>query len=395
MDAMTETIESLKLQLEQLQELRNNNVLGEPAFDEGKAKIERKILDLVLHAKSDASPAPIPVASRPRPTRLLMAVVGACIVAIAALGYWYTGSPNAAGRGPVANASGAIGNNQPHATDFDQIAAMTERLATRMKEKPDDAEGWAMLARSYSVLGRHPEALVAYEKAVALRKDDSVLLADYADSLAIKNNRKLTGEPMRLVERALKLDPRNIKALAMAGTDAFERKDFRGAVKFWEQAVQTGPADSPIVQQVESSLDEARALAGLGVDIKSVGANVGVAAPSSAFVSGTVTLAPGFRDKVQPGDTVFVFARAVEGSRMPLALVRKQVKDLPFQFTLDDSTAMSPDSKISSTQKVIVGARVSKSGNAKPQPGDLSGQPLPVALGLTGLKLEIKEQVTQ
>jgi cytochrome c-type biogenesis protein CcmH len=140
---------------------------------------------------------------------------------------------------------------------------MTDRLAQRLKGQPQDAEGWAMLARSYSVLGRHPEAIAAYQKAVALGKEDANLLADYADSLAVKNNRVLAGEPLKLVERALKLEPHNLKALSMAGSEAFNRQDYAKAVQFWQQVVEFGPMDTPMVQQIAPSLEQARQLAGV------------------------------------------------------------------------------------------------------------------------------------
>jgi cytochrome c-type biogenesis protein CcmH len=110
-------------------------------------------------------------------------------------------------------------------------------------------------------------------------------------------------------------------------------------------------------------------------------------------VSGIVTLAPGLKDQVAPDETLFVFARAVDGPRMPLSILRKRVKDLPLQFTLDDSLAMSPDAKLSSVSQVIVGARISKSGNAMPQPGDLQGQAPPARVGSNDLKIEISERV--
>ncbi len=400
---MDNPIDAIKRQLAQLKELHESGVLSQPQYEEGKTTLERRLLDLVL---SGVTVPVVPVesvvqtlapdASRTaaRPSGLLVAALVAGIVAIAAAGYWWKGSPaltsqpmaQAPGAGTTEGTSGAA-----HATDSEQIAAMTEKLAARMKEQPDDAEGWAMLARSYSVLGKHPEALKAYEKAVGLRKDDATLLADYADSLAVKNNRALDGEPMKQVERALKLDPRNLKALSLAGTHAFNKKDYAGAVRNWEKVVQFGAADNTLVQQIQPGLAEARSLAGLpAVPSLDPGKD---AVPAGATVSGTVTLAPELRKLAQPEDTVFVFARAAAGSKMPLAILRKQVKDLPLQFTLDDSMAMTPANAISGVPQVIVGARVSKSGNAMPQPGDLSGQTGAIKVGATGLKLEIKETV--
>jgi cytochrome c-type biogenesis protein CcmH len=325
----------------------------------------------------------------------MMAGLAVTVVALAGLGYWWKGSPDLAGSAATQAAAGGTAESPatPHATNSDQIAAMTDKLAARLKDQPNDAEGWSMLARSYSVLGKHPEALKAYEKALSLRKDDATLLADYADALAVKNNRSLAGEPMKLIERALKLEPGNLKALALAGTYSFDKKDYAAAVKYWEKAAQTGGPDNPMVQQMLPGLAEARDLAGLPAASGPLDATPKPSAAGGKTVSGSVSLAPALLKQVSPEDTVFIFARASEGSRMPLAILRKQVKDLPIQFSLDDSMAMAPANKLSGAAKVVVGARVSKSGNAMPQPGDFSGQTVAVAVGATALKIEIKDAV--
>jgi cytochrome c-type biogenesis protein CcmH len=407
---MNNTIEALKQKLAQLKQLHASGVLPDEKFEEGKSALERQILDLVLSgaptraapqtaAPAKATPADGAVVGTAKPSGLLMAGLAVGVVAIAAAGYFWKGTPTPQqGEAEQPQMLSADGKPAPHATGADQIAAMTEKLAQRLKEKPDDVEGWSMLARSYSVLGRHADALKAYEKASNLRKDDPTLLADYADSLAVNNNSNLEGEPMKLVDRALHLDPKNLKALYLAGTYAFNKKDYTSAITFWEKLVQVGPPGNVYATQVEPAIVEARNLAGLPPAAKPLDAapkaNAGTpAAAANATVSGTVTLSAALAKQAQPEDTVFVFARAAEGSRMPLAIMRKQVKDLPISFTLNDSMAMSPASALSTASKVIVGARVSKSGNAMPQPGDLAGQSTPVSVGASGLKIEIKEAV--
>lgn len=399
---MTNTIESLKQKLDQLKELHAGGTLPDASFAEGKAALERQILDLVLNGTPVNVAAPAPVASKVaapaaggKPSKLMLTGIVMGVVAIAVAGYLWKGVP-----GPVQveaeqpQMTSADGKPAPHATTTDQIAAMTDKLAQRLKDKPDDVEGWSMLARSYSVLGRHADALKAYEKASNLRKDDPTLLADYADSMAVNNNSNLEGEPMKLVERALKLDPKNLKALYLAGTYDFNKKDYAGAVKIWEKLAEVGPPGNVFVAQVESAIAEARNLAGLPPAAKPLdGAPKANAA--SGTVSGTVTLSAALAKQAQPEDTVFVFARPVEGSRMPLAILRKQVKDLPLSFNLNDSMAMSPSTALSSVSKVIVGARISKSGNAMPQPGDLSGQSGAVNVGATDVRIEIKDAVKQ
>jgi cytochrome c-type biogenesis protein CcmH len=253
------------------------------------------------------------------------------------------------------------------------------------------------------VLGRHADALPAFKQALALKPDDPNLLTDYADALAVVNGRNLEGEPSKLIARALELDPNNLKALSLAGTAAYLRKDFAGALRHWDKLAQVAP-DSDFVRQIQRGIDEARRLAGTpapqaqapGVRAPQAPATTpGATASATASVSGSVTLAKSLADKAKPDDAVYVFARAAEGSRVPLAILRKQVKDLPLQFTLDDSMAMSPAAKLSGAPKVIVGARVSKSGGALAQPGDLQGLSAPVAVGSSGLAIEIKDVVGQ
>lgn len=376
---MTHDLNTLKQQLLQLRELHTAGALPRDQYDTARAPLEQRLLELVM-----SQPAPA------RSSRRLVAGVAALVVLVAAAGYWWTGSPGqlAGGADNTRANPHTSGDVAPHATDAEQMAAMVDALAERLKDDPKNAEGWAMLARSYTVIGRQADALKAYERAVALRRDDADLLADYADALALKNQRQLAGEPMKWVERALKADPRNLKALALAGTHAYERKDYKGAVRYWQQLTDYGTPDNELVQQIAPGLAQAREQAGLPA-----AAMKSPATALSTSVSGTVTLAPALARQASPDDTVFIYARDAQGSRLPLAILRKQVRDLPLRFTLDDSLAMSPAAKLSGARQVIVEARVSKSGEARAQPGDLSGQTVPVSPGATSLTLEIRDTV--
>lgn len=263
---MSDSIEGLRQQLQQLQEQYSTGALPKESYDAEKAALERRLLDQVMAAPPQEGDA-----------RWMFAGIATVALVVVAAGYWWTGSrstpigttaampgmPAMSARSTQpASIAPAMAGSAPHGTETGQVASMVERLAQRLKDQPQDAEGWAMLARSYSVLGRHPEALKAYEKALALRKDDANLLADYADSLAVQNNRVLAGEPLKLVTRALKLEPRNLKALSMAGSEAFDRQDYKQAIQYWQQVVEFGPPDSPMVQQVKPGLEQARQLAG-------------------------------------------------------------------------------------------------------------------------------------
>ena len=389
---MTASLQALNVQLQQLKGLLDSGVLSTDQYEESKAKLEQRIL-----AAATGNTAPAHIAAAPsaeRPSARMLALITSFVLVVSVAGYLWKRSagPMVAATEQAQGATAAEITAEQQAAS-EQIAAMVDKLAQRMKEQPNDPEGWTMLARSYSVLGRNEEALQAYSKALALRKDDPGLLADYADALAVKNNRSLEGEPIKLVERALKLDPKNLKALSLSGAYAYDRKDFAGAVRQWEKVVQFGPADNAFVQQFGPAIEEARALAGMPPAAKPRDTSPKGPAGAASSVSGRVSLSPALAQLASPEDTVFVFARPAPGAGMPLAVMRKQVKDLPFEFTLDDSMAMSPANALSAASAVVVSARISKTGNALPQPGDLSGQTAQVKVGAKGLQIEIKDVV--
>jgi cytochrome c-type biogenesis protein CcmH len=394
-------IAALRQQMEQLVALHAEGVLGDVQFHEARTALEQRIVQAVL-SEPVAAPAPgpsvVPAATSKASGRLVGGLTLA-VIAVAAAGYFAFGSPQAvtsqASASPTAEAVDAASSAPAgaHALTSAQIEGMIDKLAARLKDNPADADGWAMLGRSYAVLGKHELALPALKKAMALQPDDAVLLADAADTLAVVNGRKFEGEPRALIEKALKLDPDNIKALSLAGTMAFERKDHATALKHWEKLAALAPT-SEIAKQVQGGIDEARSLLG-GAAAKPAGAAASAAREgvAGASISGTVTLAAALTGKAAPDDTLFVFARAAEGPRMPLAILRKQVRDLPLKFTLDDSMAMSPQMKLSSATRVVVGARISKRGDATAQPGDLQGLSAPMSPRSADLKLEIKDTV--
>jgi cytochrome c-type biogenesis protein CcmH len=314
--------------------------------------------------------------------RIAAIAIGIAVPLCAVGIYLIVGSPQALGPAPAADAA-------PQLTP-QQIEALVERLAERMKSDPDNVEGWMLLARSYGAFGRFRESSEAYANAVRLRPGDASLLADYADALGMALGRRLEGEPEKLVARALEVDPRNLKALALAGTAAFERKDYKGAAGYWERMLPLVQPDSDDAQSIRANVDEARALAEGRVPAGGTGAQ---AAAPKASLRGEVKLAPALAEKASPTDTVFIFARATQGPPMPLAVLRKQVRDLPVAFALDDSMAMAPGMSLSGVAQVVVGARISKSGNAVAQPGDLQGLSAPVANDASGVTVLIDSVV--
>jgi len=351
-------VANLTVLRDQLSELANEHESGEISdaqYQKARAELEQRVLE-----ESDAQQAALAAG---RPPFALIAAIVLLVPAISIPLYLYFGSPEALN--PAALAARASAQSEGHSLTPEQVEAMVEKLAARLRENPQDTEGWIMLARTYNALGRYEQAAEAFRTLTRLLPADAQLLADYADTLAMARGRQLSGEPESIIARALELDARNIKALALAGTAAFERGDYAGAIDYWQRIQGQVPPDSPTARSVAGSIAEARNRMG-----GSAGAET-VAAAAGATVSGSVRLDDSIRDKVTPQDTVFVFARAVQGPRMPLAIVRKKVADLPFQFTLDDSMAMAPSARLSGFPQVVVGARVSRTGNAMPQPGDI------------------------
>jgi cytochrome c-type biogenesis protein CcmH len=404
---MNDPIATLRQQLQQLKSLHDNGTLDNKAYEAAKAPLERKLLEQVM--KDPASAQALPAAA-PRPSWNLVGLMSVLVLIVAGSGYLWKGSPGLPSAGEPGSQAEAAGGD-PHTMDEAQFADAVEKMAERLKNEPDNAEGWAILARSYARMGRFAEAVPTFERAVALAPEDPRLLADYADTVAMKNDRNLEGEPTKLVERALKIDPDNAKALALAGTAAFNRKDYPTAVRHWERLAKLTPPDAPFMPQLLSSVDEARSLGGMPPARRTAQAaptgpgptsaapgpapadGQPVAAASGATVSGTVRLSPALLKQAAPDDAVFIYARAAEGSRMPLAILRHQVKDLPLSFKLDDTMAMSPAAKMSLFPKLIISARVSKSGQAAPAAGDLTGDSGTVANNASGVVIDIKDVV--
>ena len=260
----------------------------------------------------------------------------------------------------------------------EQIETMVSAFAARLEAVPaseaPDPKAWEMLARSYAAMQKFPEANKAYKRAVELNPGNAQTLADHAEVLAMLQGQSMAGEPTRLYERALVLDPNNLKALALAGTAEFEKKDFAKASEFWSKAQGLAPPGSDFAKGLASSVEEARAALGEAGTSQVVAKSAPTSTLATASIQGVVSLSPALKSKVASDDTIFIFARAAQGPRMPLAILKRKASELPITFTLDDSTAMTDELKLSKFELVIVGARVSKSGNALPQSGDLIGQ---------------------
>jgi len=404
----------ISLYRDQLRELDSDRAAGtvrDDQYEAGRRDLERRLLQEIAQAA--------PVSTMTRGRGWTAAAITVLVVALPIGLYLVLGSPDAIGpRAPEEQAAAGQGEagaseNAPHAITPEQVQAMIDELVKRLQQNPDDGEGWAMVARSYSYLRKFPEAVKAYEKASTLLPNDAHLLADYADALAMTQGRSLTGAPMKLVQRALTINPGEVKALALAGSEAFDRKDYSAAIGYWDRAIKAGPSDPQFAEQLHAGIEEAGRLGGkpaismARADAGPVAPETMASAPASAdsaivakstpaagaSVKGRIELSPALASRASPTDTLFVFARAAQGPRMPLALMKRQVRDLPLEFALDDSMAMMPSLKLSNFSSVVIGARVSKAGDAMPASGDLQGFSQPVKVGTAGIDVRIDQVV--
>ncbi len=358
---------NLAIYRDQLAELecdRADGSLAEADFVAARSELQRRLLD-------EAQPGAGVV--QQGGGRKVAYVLLAALPLLSIAGYLVLGRPQALD--PA--------NTQPR-MNAQQIDSMLVQLEEKLKANPDDLKGWVMLARSYKVLGRMADAAQAYSHGGALLDGDPVLLADYAEVLSQVNG-KFDGKPTELLAAALKIDPLEPQALFLSGAAASERKDFAAVADYWGRLLPQLEAGSEEAKSLGEAVDKARAIAEGKV------AAPEPAAPAPEKVSGEVTLSGKVAAQAQPDDLLFIFARASEGSRMPLAVVRAKVADLPLSFAFDDTMALPGGQKISDLPAITIEARVAKSGQAQSVSGDLYGSVSGVKPGTRGIKVVIDQ----
>ncbi len=349
--------------LAELKESRQSGVLSQAQYDEQLAELEQALsddLDIESHVTTPASQG-----------RWMVYVLVAAIPLLA--GSLYAPLGTSQGVNPQAEIAAA----NPGTPSLEDIKKMVAKLAERMKANPGDLQGWIMLGKSYKYLQQYPQAAEALEQAYKLAGDRVDVLLQYADALAYANNEQLAGKPAELVFKALTLEPDNVTGLWLAGMAKAQAGESAAAIKLWrrlDKLLAPGSQEQQEVQGLLAKLE--RETPGVPADEPPLQA----AKTADIAIAVNVSLAPELQKSVSPGDTVFVYAQALSGPKMPLAIVKKQVSDLPLTVSLNDAMAMMPNMKLSNFANVKLLARVSKSGNAMTHPGDLIGVIESVAL---------------
>ncbi len=366
----------VKEQLAELQADLDAGKLDQEAYAAARHDLERELLDeLDKHEE--------PAVQNTQSGRWAIALFVPLIPLLAIVLYQQLGAGSLVNKietGQVRQAN--TGNEAAAQHNIDEVVA---RLAQRLSEQPDNLEGWVLLARAYSKMQRFQDATEAYEQARRLAGDNPDLLIDYADMLVAAGGGKFSDKVGQLLRTALQQQPDSIKGLWLMGHWKYQHEDIPGAIENWQQVAQQLPRGdeedaAAIRQQIQMAQDR---MAGNSETVPAAAKISSGAKPdaSTGSIKVNVTLDAKLAGKVAPDDTVFIFARAVSGPRMPLAIARKKVSDLPLSVTLDDSMAMSPAMVLSRFPQVTLGARISKSGQAMPQSGDLQGIRSPITPG--------------
>ncbi len=358
-------VETHRERLLELERARASETLSEEDFEAARAELARAL----LHELESAPVAPEDAS--PKRSVWAAALIGiglpvACIGLYVGLGSSESLSPAPAASGPAAS---AVPETQA------SVEQMVTGLAARLQTEPDDPEGWLMLARSYVVLERYPLAVEAYARAHDLIGDAPQLLVDYAEALALANANQLSGRPSELLDLALERAPGHQKGLWLAGFAALQIGDVSSALTRWERLLGLIPGDSEQARMVREMIATAGGVVG---DLPTQEAKPAADPVAGKTVEVHVSLDPSLAERVSGDETLFIFARAVQGPPMPLAISRHLARELPLKLTLDDSMGMMPSLKLSSFEAVTVGARISRSGNATAQSGDLEGFVTPV-----------------
>jgi cytochrome c-type biogenesis protein CcmH len=374
---------------DQVSELRadlESGRLDETAYAAARSDLERELLDDV-EAGETGSPGE---AGKGRWLAILLVVL---IPAMAVALYQQIGT------GGAVQAIEAAESGTPSMPGKHSLDAMVALLAEKMQKDPENVEGWTLLGRSYVAMNRINDAADAYRHALQLSANDPEVLSSYADVLVAVNNGAFTDEVGQLLDKALAVDPHHPKSLWLRGHWRFRHNDYAGAIEDWKAVMLALPPGDENLATIEQQIRTAQSRLGQPLDeIVPAAAQPDTTGSTKVAAGGSVrvrvSLDPALKDKASPDDTLFIYARAVQGPRMPLAIVRKRVADLPIDVTLDDSMAMSPAMVLSKFSQVMVGARISKSGQAMPASGDLQGSVSPVSTDGAEVAITISEEFT-
>ena len=379
-DRRYQNISITKSQLAELETEYKEKRLEKETYLQAKDELEEALYQDLDQAEDSSTGA-----VSQQHSKLAVLFVALFVPILATAMYLKVGRPEALQESSVDRSTLSTAKNKSSANAQMSIEKMVGKLEDKLKAEPEDFKGWTMLGRSYMVLNRPADAVKAYKKALAIKPDVANVLLQMADALATSRKGNLAGEPEALILQALEKEPGNMMGLWLAGMSANQRGAKDEAIRYWKQVLpmlQSGSKEKNEVIQLitraggdvdEPGINQASNTDRSSDDAKKVSTSTGIIV--------TVDLAEELKARANPNDTVFIYAKAVTGPPMPLAAVRKQVKDLPVKLILDDTMAMMPQLKLSGYKQVTVGARVSVNGTPTKSAGDLYSEQSPISLG--------------
>lgn len=358
-------------QLEQLKASFAEGQISQTEFD-----THRKELETAL-AKSLASTARVKTQGNGR-----FAAIALGVLLPVSAGYLYY----SLGKPEMLDESFVLASQQQAAAagtgeKLPSIDELVPSLVEHLEKNPNDAKGWRLLGRTYRSLQQFEKSLTALSKAFEIDGTNPGLMLELADVKAVLNNGQLAGEPLSLVERALRLNPADVQGNWMLGMAYQQQGRAADAIAVWEpllSALENAPQSQAQLRQI---IDETRASIGEKSDPNGIAATTTPEPSTDASVLVQVVLDPALTVNLPPDASVFVYAKATAGPPMPLAAMKSQVRDLPLEVRLDDSLAMMPALKLSGFERVTVGARVSLSGDPVASDGDVFGEVANVEVG--------------
>ncbi|MFK5892738.1 MAG: c-type cytochrome biogenesis protein CcmI [Pseudomonadota bacterium] len=390
------------------------NEISQEEYNSLKYELESSLIDDISPSNSEQVQA-VPLDTSSANQKILIALVIIFIPLCSVLFYQKLGMP-----GFIDGSALQAANNTQHSKSANNpsVEEMIGMLISKLKENPNDQKGWFLLARTYMALEKFDEAYKVYEKLLSLTGDDPAILVSMADALAMTTGGKISGEPEKLILRALKIAPDNITGLWLIGIAEKEKGNNPAALKYWNRLY-------PLVKDEEAKQSVAKMIKSVGGSVSNTDSEhnhdnslsqatmdnlaeqiqaAKQAPPSNNTTANktmakeaiqvSISLSDEMKEKVSDNDIVFVYAKALQGPPMPLAAYKKKVSELPITVILDDSMAMMPTMKISSFKQVKVGARISKSGQPMKQAGDLMSAEITVDLSnIQAVKLTINSVV--
>lgn len=362
----------------ELEEEKNSGLINADQYEQARLEMDRTFLSDLSGVDAEGH---INRLSKKGKLATLISVV-ILVPVLATPLYYFFGKPELLS---------SVTPQNPGEMNQDSMLNAINSLVTKLKNEPNNIEGWRLLGRSYTTLNRMDDAMLAYQKALKLNDKDVASLLAYAELVTSSNQGDPKGFPERLIKRALLVSPDNEKALWLYGVVRYQYEDYEGTLKYWKKLLfmqeKGSEQEAFLNENIQKAMDAMMASSGQIASTGDSTQNNTVAdaedASGNASVEVTVMLGKQFNDQISESDIVFIYAQAVKGPPMPLAVVRKQVAELPVKVTLDDSMAMMPMARISKFKQIKISAHISRSGTANKQSGDLFGTSGPLDLSRT------------